>query len=39
MEEREGIADAVGYMCCKIRRGKHWIYRYDLLEESWHDTW
>ncbi len=39
LEERKGITDAVRYMCCQIRRGEHWVYGYDLLEESWHDTW
>ena len=38
LEERKGVADAIRYMCCEVRRGKHWVYRYDLLEESWHDT-
>jgi hypothetical protein len=38
LEEHEGIADAVGYMCCEFGRGKHWVYRHDLLEESCHDT-
>jgi hypothetical protein len=23
LEEREGIADAVGYTCCELQRGKH----------------
>lgn len=39
LEEREGVADAIRYMCCEVRRGEHWVYRHDLLKESWHDTW
>jgi hypothetical protein len=39
LEECEGVADAVRYMCCQIWWRKHWVHRYDLLEESWHDTW
>lgn len=39
LEEREGIANAVRHMCCQVRRGEHWVYRHNLLEESWHDTW
>jgi hypothetical protein len=38
LEEREGVADAIRYMCREVRRGEHWVYRHDLLEESWHDT-
>ena len=38
LEERKGITDAVGYMCCEIWRGKHWVYRDNLLKEGWHDT-
>ena len=39
LKERKGVADVVGCLCCEIRWGKHWVYSYDLLEESWHDTW
>ena len=39
LEEREGVAYAVGYMCGQVRRGEHWIDGHDLLEEGWHDTW
>ena len=39
LEEREGVAYTVGYMCSQVRRGEHWIDGHDLLEEGWHDTW
>ena len=39
LEEREGVANAVGYMRCQVRWREHWIDGHDLLEEGWHDTW
>jgi hypothetical protein len=38
LEEREGIAHAVGYMSGKVRRREHGINGYDFLEESGHDA-
>jgi hypothetical protein len=39
LEEREGVANAVGYMRRQVRWREHWIDGHDLLEEGWHDTW
>jgi len=38
LEEREGVAYAIGYMCGQVWRGEHWIDGHDLLEEGGHDT-